>query len=380
MAGTRNFSLVRALPARFASLVLALTLCALVALGSPLDASAGTGGARPPGSRAACPALPGTFNNPGQLTMLIRINQMDNVNAWADFDPGDLGRRVQPQDIFVINGRFEQTTPAVAETIAQQIRAAFPCNRIIALNGLNGNPAAPGFIYTLLGSTAGIYAALLDYEPMDWDEARAVNPALPPWTYSLSEYLRRISGFMHITSATLAGAGTNAPARTGVAPIDNGFWDYGQMAKAADRQNLRLGSPHAGLQSVQTQGACQLSAGAFGTRISNLFHQYKFRTIIKIKKVHLKHGKVKKKKIRKEIKIKKAKQPNVRNLATQISFSDTPDPSSPLPISNVSAARADSCVENGVAHGQYSYFFFASTSSMKLLFQQPYMASVRPGF
>jgi hypothetical protein len=380
MAGTRNFSLVRALPVRFSSLVFALTLCALVALSSPLDASGATGGARPPGSRATCPALPGTFSNPGQFTMLIRINQMDNVNAWTDFDPGDLGRRVQAQDIFVINGRFEQTTPAVAETIAQQLRAAFPCNRIIALNGLSGNAAAPGYIYTLLGSTAGIYAALLDYEPMDWDEARATNPALPPWTYSLSEYQKRVAGFLHITSATLAGAVVNAPARTGVAPIDNGFWDYGQLAKTTDRQNLRLGAPHAGLQSVQTQNSCKVSAGAFGSRIDTLFHQYKFRTIVKYKKVHLKNGKVKKKKFTRQVKIKKAKQPNLRNLATQISFSDTPDPNNPLPIANVSAARADSCAEMGVAHGQFSQFFFASTSSMKLLFQQPFMASVRPGY
>jgi hypothetical protein len=377
MAGTRNFSLVRAL---FTSLASALTLCALGALAAPAATLAAPGGVTPPGSRAVCPALPGSFNNPGQLTLMYRINQMDNVSAWADFDPGDLGRRVQAQDIFVINGRFEQTTPAVAETIAQAIRAAFPCNRIIALNGLSNNPAAPGYIYTLLGSSAGIYATLLDYEPMDWDQARATNPAMLPWTYNLKQYLPRLGPFLADASNTLAAVGTNAGARTGVAPIDNGFWNYGQMAQTADAYNRRLGARHLGLQSVQTQTSCQSSAGAFAGRYDKLRTQYKFRTKIKKKKVRLKNGKTKKKKIRKLVKIKKAAQPNMRNLAMQVSFSDTYQPGHPLPIIGTSAARADQCVQTGVSKGQFSYFFFASTSSMKLLFQQPYLATQRPGY
>ena len=34
----------------------------------------------------------------------------------------------------------------------------------------------------------------------------------------------------------------------------------------------------------------------------------------------------------------------------------------------------------GLAHGQGAFFFFASDSSMKLLFQQPTMAGLRPAF
>ena len=42
--------------------------------------------------------------------MLIRINQQENVDTYANFDSatGGLGGRVRPQDIFVINTRFEK--------------------------------------------------------------------------------------------------------------------------------------------------------------------------------------------------------------------------------------------------------------------------------
>ncbi len=372
MAGTRKTFLVRA-----------LILCAMAisALAAPAGASAATGGAKPPGSRDACPVLPSSFvSGPGQFTMLIRINQMENVKTYTNFNSGTggLGGRIQPQDIFVINARFEQTTPAVAETLATALRAAFPCNRIISLNGVNPNPALPGYLLTLVNSPSVIYSYLIDYEQMDWDEARAQNPAMPLWTNTFLPNLPRFGALNQTLSSYLA-VGPNPFARTGVVPIDQATWNYGQLNQTADAANIRLGGRHLGLQSVQTQPSCTSSPAAFSARISSIYQQYKFRTKIKKKKVRRK-GKIVKKKIRKLVKIKKAAQPSLLNLSTQISFSDTPIPGDPLPIRATSAAQADACVAAGLAVGQGTYFFFASTDAMKLLYQQPTVGSLRPAF
>ncbi|MFN2612127.1 MAG: hypothetical protein ABR536_02010 [Solirubrobacterales bacterium] len=374
MAGIGNSSAW----ARGAVLLAALIACALVA--APV-APGQTGGATPPGSRAACPVLPGSFSaGAGQFTMLIRINQQENVDTYTNFNSakGGLGGRIQPQDIFVINTRFDQTTPAIAETLAMNLRAKFPCNRIIALNGLNSNPALPGYLLSLVNSPVGIYSVLLDYEQMDWDEARAQNPAMLPWTYNFLANLPRFGGFAAGVSNSLA-AGPNAYARTGVVPIDNSTWNYGALAQTADAYNFRLGARHVGLQSVQTQANCQAGAPAFAGRIGSILQQYKFRTKIKKKKVR-KGKKIVKKKIRKLIKIKKAARPNPLNLAAQISFNDAPVPGDPLPIRAVGATLADQCVAAGLARGQGAFFFFASDAAMKLLFQQPTVASLRPAF
>ena len=60
-----------------------------------------------------------------------------------------MGDRIRPQDIFVLNtrftgsGSFPAMTPSVAAGLAADLRATFPCNRIIALNGLSFDPPRP---------------------------------------------------------------------------------------------------------------------------------------------------------------------------------------------------------------------------------------------
>ena len=50
--------------------------------------------------------------------MLIRINQIENVNTYTNFNAatGGLGGHVRPQDIFVINTRFEKSIPGQLDT------------------------------------------------------------------------------------------------------------------------------------------------------------------------------------------------------------------------------------------------------------------------
>jgi hypothetical protein len=375
MAGTKNSSAW----ARGALLLAAVCACALAAA---LPASGATGGAG--AGRANCPAPSGTLASaPGAagFTMMIRINQMENVDTYTNFNSfkGGLGGHIRPQDIFVINTRFDQTTPAVAESIATRLRGSFPCNRIIALNGLNPDPTLPGYIWSLVNSPANIFSVMLDYEQMDWDEARLQNPAMPLWTYNFKANLPRYGSLAAGVSSILSVSPYNSAARTGVIPSDNSFWNYGQLAQTADAYNLRLGSRHLGTQSVQTQTACAAGPTAFGARAASIRSQYKYRIKIKKKKVR-KGKKIVKKKIRKQVKIKKQARPDLLNLAMQISFNDNPVAGDPMPIRSTSPALADQCVAAGLAAGQNTFFFFATDGSMRQLFAQPLVGGLRYAF
>ena len=94
---------------------------ALLALSFALALAIGGGSAAiapaPAAAQTTCPAQPAGLSpegtGPTRFTMMIRINQQNNVNAYTNFNAstGGLGGYVRPQDIFVINTRFETTTP-----------------------------------------------------------------------------------------------------------------------------------------------------------------------------------------------------------------------------------------------------------------------------
>ena len=129
------------------SLTLLVTL-----LASGEAAAAPSGGIKAENNCGVQPAgLSPDGSGPVRFTMLIRINQQVNVDDWVNFDTatGGLGARVRPQDIFVINTRHENSDPALAAQLATNLRTAFPCNRIIALNGLGLNPTVAGYAFTL---------------------------------------------------------------------------------------------------------------------------------------------------------------------------------------------------------------------------------------
>ncbi len=116
---------------------------------------------------ASCPRQPHTLSVPGtattRFTMLIRVNKPVNALTYASHDAaaGGLADRIHPQDVFVVNTRFRGSTPADWSQISAILRSAFPCNRIVALNGLGQDPARPGYAAALLHSP-GIWAVLTD--------------------------------------------------------------------------------------------------------------------------------------------------------------------------------------------------------------------------
>ena len=358
---------------RFARLACAAALAALLALAHE--------GAAPPAAQAqvACPPQPAGLGNLGaaasRFTMMIRINQQANVNTYVNRNEatGGLGGRVHPQDIFVINTRFAGSTPALWSQLATNLRAAFPCNRIIALNGLTFDPLTAGYAFALSDHPA-VFAVMNDFEPMDWNQGKATDPGRPAWSQRYKTALERIKAFMGRVSGTLASNPLSAPKRAGLVPIDDADWDFGEIAQAIDKKNRRLGGRHLGPLSVQTQDSCaNRGASGFAARAVKLRDQYRFRFIRKTVK-----RKGKKRKITIRRKIKKKAKPNRANLAMQISFSDTPNPSSGMALTKTSPQTASACTASALAQGAGAFFYFASDESMRQLYLQPEIAAMRP--
>ncbi|MGH2982844.1 MAG: hypothetical protein ACRDK5_01100 [Solirubrobacterales bacterium] len=339
------------------------------------------GAASPPAAEAqvSCPPLPPGLSPAGpgatRFTMLIRINQQGNVDTYANFNEatGGLGGRVRPQDIFVINTRFQTTTPAVASELATDLRAAFPCNRIIALNGMSFDPTVPGYAFSLIDHP-DVYALITNFEPTEWNTGRLTDPTRPVWNQKYSVALPRIKGWDALMAGTLAANPSAAPKRSGLVPIDDATWNYGQIAQDLDKKNSRLGGRHLGPQSVMTQDACaEGGPTGYSNRVKAILDQYKFKFIQKTVK-----RKGKKRKITVRRKLKKKGRPSLNNLSLQISFSDTPTSGSGMAITSTSATTAAQCAAAGLKLGGGAFFFFASDASMRLLFQQPEIAFLRP--
>ena len=370
---------------RAASLIAAAALLALLLV-------AGRSAHPSPAAAAVqCPPLPAELTPTGpsatRFTMLIRINTQGNVNTWTQFnqapDKQGLAPYVRPQDIFVLNtrftgsGQFPAMTPDVAANLADQLKSTFPCNRIIALNGMSFDGTQPGFAFMLLDNP-NIYALITDFEKSDWNAGLATDPTRPPWLNHFAKAFPLIRGWNAGVASTAVNTPGGAGKRTGLAPLGYPDWNYGQIAQNLDKQNVRLGGPHLGPQSVQTQDDCAKSSATFGARAKQLRLQYTFKFITKKVKLRTKKGKTRTKKVTTRRPFHRNGKPNVSNLAMEISFTDSPQASASQAILNTSAAEAAACVTPALKQGVGAFFFFAAEDSMRALFQQPQIAALRP--
>jgi hypothetical protein len=370
---------------RRARRAIALVALALL-LGLLMAAAATTSPSTAEAAKASqvCPTPPfglaPTGSSAERFTMMIRINTQGNVDTYTKPE-GGMGGRIRPQDIFVLNtrfggsGQFPAMTSPVASDLAAQLRATFPCNRIIALNGMSYDPAQPGYAFSLIDDP-NTFALLTDFEQSDWNSGRVTDPARPLWTNKFTEALPRVKAWdLGLASAAAANpAGTGK--RTGLAPQENVTWNFGQIAQDLNKKNSRLGAPKLGPMSIQTQDACAEGAAAgFGARAKQLRLQYTFKFITKKVKVP---GKKKKRKKTIREPLKKKGKPILDNLAMEISFTDSPEASASQAILSTSAAQAAACVPAALKQGLGAFFFFASDDSMRLLFQQPQIAALRP--
>jgi hypothetical protein len=364
---------------RVVAVAIGAALLALVLIGgrsaSPPAADAQTACSQP---RGLSPAQSG----PGGFTMMIRINTQGNVDTYTK-PQGGMSGRIRPQDIFVLNtrftgsGQFPAMTSDVASGLAADLRATFPCNRIIALNGMSFDPTQAGYAFSGIGDP-NIYTLLTDYEQADWNSGRATDPGRPPWKTNFPKAFPLLRGwnfgFMNTVATNPVGAGK----RTGLAPQDVGDWNFGQIAQNLNKQNSRLGDRKIGPMSVQTQDACADSGpSGFGGRAKQLRLHYTFKFVTRKVKKMVK-GKIKKVKRTFREKIKKKGKPLLSNTAMQISFTDTPDPTSGMALIRTSPGTAAACVSPAMKQGVGAFFFFASDDAMRALFQQPQINALRP--
>jgi hypothetical protein len=367
-----------------------LAAAAAAAVATALLAGGPVGGPAAAQAQASCPGQPLGISPPGtgptRFTMLLRINTQQNVNTWTNFTEaqGGLGGRVRPQDIFVLNTRFTGSANAPAMTqdvaieLADQLRAAFPCNRIFALNGMSFDPTQAGYAFTLFDHPA-VSAVLSDFEPIDWNFGRLSDPSRPVWNQNYKAAFPRIKGWDGLMAKTFVANNLAIGKRTGLAPIDDENWTYGEIAQDLDKKNRRFGGRHLGPLSVQTQDSCaDGGVPGFGGRAKELRLQYRFKFITKTVKRRNKKGKLVKKKITMRRKLKKQGRPDLANLSLQISFSDTPSDNGGMAITRTTPSTAAQCVFAGLKQKGGAFFFFASHAAMRVLLQQTTIANLRP--
>jgi hypothetical protein len=322
-------------------------LLSIAALG-PLSGSAG---AQAPG----CPPYPAELSLKGgggaRFTMLVRVNKLENVTQY-DALQGARGQ-FRPRDIFVVNTRFRGLEDGEAEQIAERLHEAFPCNRIVALNGLGADPNRPGYLFALADNPL-VWGTMLDWEQRDWRAARATNPAMSSWKRHFGRSFSRLKQRVGELANTLNGSPGVGPRRAGVVPTYYHDWNYGRIAKMLDQRNRRLGHARGGIQVVATQAACQKrkrgdeERSGIRPRARELFRQY---------------GKHNRKK---------------RNLALQVSFSRDAKAHRGLPIRSVNDARASKCIRHAVRRGAGAFLLWASPESMIELFHTSRFRKLRP--
>jgi hypothetical protein len=301
------------------------------------------------GEPPACPAAPALLAPKGgaglRFTMMIRVNKPRNVDAYEDLQ--SRSGQLRARDIFVVNTRFKGTSPGQQNEIVDRLRAAFPCNRIVALNGLGSDPERPGYAFSLVHSPQP-WAVLLDWEKRDWGRARATNHHMPRWKQRFGRSINRLGSWVGRVAHD-ASAGGDVE-KVGAVPSFFNNWHYGRIARMLDRRNRRFGNRRGGVQVVATQASCmKLRGDAKGMKsvAHRLFHQY---------------GKSKRKK---------------RNLALQISFSDHARSKRHMPIRSVNEGRAASCLRAALAGGAGAVLFWASPESMRALAQTHHFRKLR---
>jgi hypothetical protein len=305
-----------------------------------------------------------------RFTMVIRINRFNDIETYANSDEatGGLRPRLRDRDIFLINTRFQDSDAAAELKIANELRRRFPCNRIFALNGLSTNPAnTTGYMLSLVG-TPHVSGVLLDWEMLDWNNARSTDPGLPAWEDAFNPMMKRMKARLALLATAIAGAGRGQ--QLGLVPFARDDWNLGMMARTIDRQSARVVPGRRGLQSSQTQKSCQTGAGAaMRSTVKGLFTQYKGANFRKIKP--------KKKGAKPTYRRLKPKTQKL-NLGVQVSFSSTPTPGAPDPVKSVGPSQAADCTVNAIYQKAGAILYWARPEDMDALFADPRVCALRP--
>ena len=210
----------------------AVLLPLLIAL-APSGSSGDPAGCAPPpyqlapkGGRAA------------RFTMLIRVNKPRNVDDYARLQ--ETHGQLRARDVFVVNTRWKGSSPVLQEEILSRLRDSFPCNRVIALNGLGADPQRPGYALSLAGA-AQPWAVLLDWERTDWTRARATKHHMPRWKQGFGRSIHRLGSWVGRVAHGLTASETGAQ-RVGAALGFFGDWHYARIAGCSTDATVASGT------------------------------------------------------------------------------------------------------------------------------------------
>src|SRR5688572_1314897 len=303
-----------------------------------------------PGQAPGCPPTPAHLSpkghSPSRFTMLLRVNKPKNVGHFQALQAAR--GQIRNRDVFVINTRFGGSNPNRASEIVDRLAIAFPCNRMIALNGLGADPDRPGFALSLIDRPE-LWAVMLGWERRDRGRARATNPSLSRLKRKFGRSLNRLRAQMGNLADGLDAAGTGI-GKVGAIPSFFKDWNYGRIARALDHHNRRFGTRRGGVQVVATQESCRKGQGRKGS----------MRTVAR--RLHRQYGKKNRKR---------------RNLALQVSFSDHARAKKNLPIRSVNEGRAAKCIRRGLRARGGAFLLWASPASVWDLFETRRLRKLR---
>jgi len=289
---------------------------------------------------------------------MIRINKPHNVNQYAAVQ--DARGQLRTRDIFVVNTRFRGSSPEEAEEIVERLGEEFPCNRILALNGLGSDPERPGYAFALADSPR-LWAVMLDWEHRDWSRARATNPGLSSWKRRFGRALKRLRARSGDLARNLKQSG--GARRLGAVPTYYHDWQYGRIARVLDQRTRRLGKRRGGIQVVATQETCRKQ------RLGKNLDRKAAKRERALKRMRPAAGR-----LQRQYGRFSRKQ---RNLALQVSFSDRAKAKRRLPIRSVNEARAARCIRAGLRGGGSAFLLWASPESVQALLRTGKLRKLR---
>lgn len=301
-----------------------------------------------PGSTTACATLPKGLapmdGGADAYTMLLRVNTKAQV---SEFDSGSLSDRILDRDVFVVNTQYKGMDTGEAQDIFAEVKQRFPCNRVIALNGLSQISGKAGYMFALAGEP-GLTAVLLDWEVGTW-AARG-----KPWSEDQSVNEKRMGVELESVANRIAEVPGAARTRVGLATQFRSRWDYAAFARRLAVINWKLNEDFLGYQLVQSQDRCRGTddSAPLENLAKSLLDQY--RQLVDGKPGP--NGWERATKPQRDI---------VSHLGFEISFSTKPKPGESLPVESDSSSDAAACTEDVLDAGGRAFIYWATPKAIQ---------------
>jgi hypothetical protein len=290
------------------------------------------------------PHLTPAGGGPNAFTMGLRVNHASDVDEFES----DLGDKILPRDLFVINTEYPGSKPDDWKAALDEIGEKFRCNRIVTLTGLSPDPNKPSYEYALVDEPT-LDAVLVDWEPDSWADTGRSH-----WTTDQGANEDRIADQLGALARRLA----DSRVRLGLVPDYVPAWDYGPFGRVVAERNYSLDPIHLGYQIVQTQPNCGTPTAA-GPQIpavtDRLIKQY--RSVIGLSlRVHGPKGEP-----------PEVTSDLLNHLGFELAFDESPNPHASEAVERLGPEAAAACTHQILRAGGAGVLYWASPDSMKAM-------------